>query len=246
MPRKYRKAPLQEALVEVRLEQTQPWDASLPGLFWEGVRKDLPKKRTVDVMELKFELGKEEVTRELGKKEVRLQCLTDDESRIVQIGPHLFVANFIGDYQAWDTARPWAIAKFQAFHKLAENRPIAQVALRYINKIAIPGAGFRWEDYFKIGINVPGSNPDMDHVALERSQPISKPEGRFRTMFRSDTSTDKAAQFILDLECTSLPGRRLASDQIADWLDRAHDTIESVFDACFTQKAHDEIFEEVH
>lgn len=244
MPRIYQKPPLQEALVEIRLEKSRAWDVSLPGLFWERVRADFPKKRSVDVMELKFNLGKDKVNQELGKKETRFQCLTEDENIILQIGPHLFVTNFVGSYPTWPRARDRALEKFSVFHDLADNQAIAQVALRYINRITIPQSKFSWGDYFKINLDMPAPEGSVSHLALERDQSVEDADARFRTVFRSDVSNEEGSDFILDLECTTLPGIRLAAASLAEWLDKAHGIIKAVFEDSFTEKAHHDLFQE--
>src|SRR5258705_1897664 len=101
MPRTYKKPPLIEALCELRFEGSQPWDWTIPGLVYERIRDQFPKKRQENALEVSVQPGENQILQQMKAGVAKMQFLRDDESALIQIGPDLLAVNQLRPYQSW-------------------------------------------------------------------------------------------------------------------------------------------------
>jgi uncharacterized protein (TIGR04255 family) len=149
MGRKYRKSPIIEAVCEFRFDPSSQWDITVPGLVYEAVRNDFPKKRAVGV----------DITQQQGTNSERVQFLQNDEKVLIQVWPHGLSVNHLRPYPSWTDFQPLIKRGFDAYCKAANPKGIHRIGLRYINRIEIPEEKVKMENYFEFypftGSNVP-------------------------------------------------------------------------------------------
>lgn len=65
MARTYNKPPLIEAVCDFRFSSTQPWDWTIPGLFYEQIRLDFPNKNQLSTIETTVDVSEGKVVQYL-------------------------------------------------------------------------------------------------------------------------------------------------------------------------------------
>ena len=90
--RRYRKPPVVEALCEIHFAEST-WDETVPGAFYERVKKDFPGKRQQEIREAQITLGPAEATAGMRRLPPRMQFVSDERHRMIQIAKDLLVVN---------------------------------------------------------------------------------------------------------------------------------------------------------
>jgi len=104
--------PIIEALCEFQFIPSQPWDLTVPGIFYEKIKEEFPLKKQqigIDIRPQKetFE-SKLEMTQ-------RVQFLRPDESMLVQVGPDLLSINHLTPYSNWDIFNQVILSNFEKY-----------------------------------------------------------------------------------------------------------------------------------
>lgn len=152
MGRRYRNPPVIEALCEFRFEPGQPWDLAVPGLVYEKIRDDFPKRRQARVLEARITARPSEVGQEILTTD-RMQFLRKDEKALIQVGRDLLAVNHLRPYPSWQAFLPLIRQGLSAYREAAHPSGLSRVGLRYINRIEIPGPSIKLEDYFDFGLS---------------------------------------------------------------------------------------------
>jgi len=228
-------APVLEALCEIRYEASADWDWTLPGQFYDQIKGDFPKRQTVTGVEFRANLPAGEAS--LHSPPDKVQMRREDGTAVIQVGPGLFAVNHLAPYPSWPVFRSLFLDNWSRFGGLAgEIRPI-RIGLRYINRIDPDDPeNIRLEDYFTV-------TPQLDE-AVDR--PIRNFHQRYEFEFggrelvgvliqqcglkRTGPPDHKVAGLMLDLDFFSDESvMELSSVEISDWMDFAHENIETVF-----------------
>ncbi len=153
--RRYRDPPVVEALSEIYFAGSV-WDMTVPGQFYERVRKGFPKKEQVDAMGLELQLGPQQAEARMTPGQPRVRFSREDGSRMVQLARDLLVVNQLRPYSHFEQWRPLVLEMLSLYRELARPSGIERLGLRYINNVVIPHERFRMEKYFRIYPEVPG------------------------------------------------------------------------------------------
>jgi uncharacterized protein (TIGR04255 family) len=140
--------PIIEALCEIQFFPDQPWDITIPGIFYEKVRKGFPLKEQKTDVGIAFAPQKATIEHKVEMSH-RIQFWKDDKSAVVQIGPNLLAINQLKPYISWDAFKPLILSNLNIYIDIAKPRAYKRIGLRYINNIVIEGEKIKLKDYFK-------------------------------------------------------------------------------------------------
>ena len=245
MGRKYKNAPIIEAVCELRFEPDSPWDLVMPGLVYEQVKDAFPKRRQVKTVGLSILAGPDSIEQRVQPVD-RMQFLSEDESVLVQVGPNLLSVNHLKPYPSWQEFLPSIRKAVGAYCDVVNPTTIHRIGLRYINRIEIPSPRIELKDYFEFYPFV-GSNLAQEHgpfrvgiqTPYEDSRDILKIE-----LMSANTKTPDTSAFILDLDYFLVQPEGITLDGVLKWVGVAHGRVEDAFEACITERLR-QIFEEV-
>jgi uncharacterized protein (TIGR04255 family) len=113
MGRLYENPPLVEALCEFQFEPNQPWDWTIPGLVYDKIKIDFPKKKQQNMVEMAARIEQDELRPTIKGGVARMQFLRDDETALIQVGPNLLVVNQLKPYPTRDKFRELVKALWQ-------------------------------------------------------------------------------------------------------------------------------------
>ncbi|MBI3245436.1 MAG: TIGR04255 family protein [Deltaproteobacteria bacterium] len=247
MPRIYNTPPVIEALCEFRFKSSQPWDWTIPGLVYEKVRGQFPKKRQQNVLEVAMQPDENKVLPQMKTGVERMQFLNEEENALVQVGPDLLAVNHLPPYPKWDAFKTLILEQLTVYRNIANPEALTRIGLRYINRIEIPAKSIELEAYFHAFPRIPEPIPQaFPSFVLHVDVAYEKPSSVLRFILGSAPSeTPEKLTFILDLDMVGSGENVPSMEQLGNWIEVAHEHVEAAFDASFTEKTHKEIFAEV-
>jgi len=246
MGRLYENPPVIEALCEFQFEPSQPWDWTIPGLLYDKIKAEFPKKRQQNVVQVELRAEPEEVARSIKGRVARMQFLRDDERALIQVGPDLLVVNHLKPYPRWAVFKRMIADALEVYRSIADPKAIRRAGLRYINRIEIPELLVKIEDYLLAQPSVPDGVSQTFAAWVQRVDiPLRDANGLL--VLQSGTLYEEGQQgtiFMLDLDFITLLVEAVTLDSVMEWVERAHDEVENTFEACITDKTR-QLFKEV-
>lgn len=231
MTSQYRNAPLSEAVCEFRFEPGEPWDMAVPGLLYERLRDQFPKRRQVKGLDITISQEEASIRQQVTPME-RLQFMRDDETALVQVAPHLLAVNQLRPYPGWESYQPMVLQALQEYRAVAQPQGFERIGLRYINRIELKATHVQIEDYLDF----------YPYVSERFPQPFSnfivgvhleyEERNMLRLRMRDVPAEDGNVTLVLDLDYFLNQPRTVTMEEVSEWLGSAHARIEEAFEAC--------------
>lgn len=247
MSRKYNNPPIVEALCEFQFVPSQPSDMTIPGLLYEKIKEEFPERR----QQMGFGVGIQ--PKEGGMTEQRfelapprMQFLRPDKSALVQVGPDLLTINYLKPYPTWELFKPLILKNLEIYQAITKPKGFKRVGLRYINKIEFDEHPIELTEYFNYYPFIPTTLPQM-HETFQVRVEIPYEEGHDRlllTLASAIPEKPDVLSLLLDLDYIMAIPERIALNQVYDWIEKAHTTVENAFEACITDKCRSRFGEE--
>lgn len=244
MARTYNKPPLIEAVCDFRFSSSEPWDWTIPGLFYEQIRDSFPNKHQVNVIETRVDQSESKIVQQ---SQTKMQFISQDGTAVIHVGPDNLSIHQLPPYSGWEHFKARVLKYLSVYCETANLESLANVILRYVNRVDIPYTEFELEDYFRILPQVPTPIPQMfPRFLLNVDVPYHLLRSNLRITFGTAIPEGEAKiAYLLDLSMFSLTSAAPSKDEVSDWLEVAHKHLEDAFDTAFTERTHCEIFEEV-
>ncbi|MCH8295382.1 TIGR04255 family protein [Candidatus Poribacteria bacterium] len=245
MSRKYKSPPIIEAFCEFVFSSDSPWDLTIPGLIYEKIRKNFPKRQQIRLPIIDI-VGNASGINRLGvSTPERIRFLREDETAIIQVAQHLLVINHLTPYSSWKAFLPLIQKGFDTYWEVVEPKGIDKIRLSYINQIEFQPP-VELEDYFYfypfVGQSLPQDfNSFITGIENEYETDFSSLSVRLGSTI--SRIPDKVSM-TLNLEYTLRKPGAVERDGVFEWLQVAHDRIEKTFEGCITDKLRKK-FEEV-
>lgn len=244
MGRIYENPPLIEALCEFQFESNQPWDWTIPGLVYDKIKSDFPKKRQQNMLEVEMTAEEKTIAQRVKGGVARMQFLREDENVLVQVGPDLLVVNHLKPYYNWINFKRYTFDVLEIYQKIVNPKGIRRVVLRYINRVEIPERHFEIEDYILAVPSIPHSIPQIFRSFITRVEIPFQSDSGILVLQTGMIPLENMAAFQMDLSFISIKLELIVIDSAPAWIENAHDIIEQTFETCITDKSR-AIFKEV-
>src|SRR5712691_5300171 len=98
MARIYNKPPLIEAICDFRFSSSQPWDWTIPGLFYEQIRDNFPIKEQITTVETIIDANEGKFVQQAQPK---LQFASKKRDAVIRIGPDNLSIHQLPPYDYW-------------------------------------------------------------------------------------------------------------------------------------------------
>jgi len=232
---KYGNPPIVEVVTEFRFVPAEPWDLTVPGLVYDRLREQFPRKRLLKVLEGEAAAEASGIRQEFRLVD-RMQFLREDEKAFVQVGPDLLAVNHLAPYPTWEGFVPLVHNALNAYVAVAHPRGLHRIGLRYINQFVIPGDTVDLDQYLNFRPFVGPGLPQLFHGLILG---IQTPYDEEKDMLRLQLTTIEAkaadtSTLLLDMDYYLARPEGVALDAAFDWLERAHTRVQSVFESCLT------------
>ncbi len=243
--RRYRKAPVIEALCEIYFVGSS-WDETVPGVFFERVKGDFSQKRQRTIQEAQISLGPEQAVAGIRQLPPWMQFVSDEKHRMIQLAQDLLVVNQLAPYPHFEQWEADIYRALSVYKELARPKSVSRLGLRYINRVVIPGKKIRMDEYFTIYPNLPQKLGDTHGAFLIRVEvPMSEQGHVVIITFGSALSPDSSEtqqEFVLDLYDLFERDQDVDEEIIRREVRRAHENIVIAFEDSITDKLR-ELFE---
>lgn len=240
MGRKYNSPPIVEALCEFQFVPSQPWDMTIPGLFYEKINNEFPVKREKMALGIGFH-PKEGGIEQRVETSQRMQYLRSDKTALVQIGRDLLTVNHLEPYPTWQTFKPLIINNFKLYKEVANPKGFKLIGLRYINRIVFDEDRVELTEYINYYPFIPANLPQT-HEKFQTKVDIPYEKGRDHLLLTLSSTTSKKAEgsaVILDIGYVMSRPEKISFQEVPKWIEKAHTLVENAFEACITDKSRD-------
>lgn len=244
MARTYNKPPLIEALCDFRFSSSQPWDWTIPGLYFEQIRDKFPYREQMNVVETLVDTAQGKLVQQTQPK---IQFVNEDRTIVIQVAPNNLSIHQLHPYDGWYNFKERILEYLSIYEKAAHPTSLTRIGLRYVNHIELSPLELELEDYFRVLPQVPKPIPQIfPSFLLNVEVPYDSPRSNLRITFGTIVPrTPNNYAYLLDIDLSSINDTIPSSSEVSYWLEVAHGRIEDAFNAAFTDKTHFEIFEEV-
>lgn len=234
---KYGNPPLVEVVAEFRFVPSEPWDLTVPGLVYDHLRAQFPRKRLLKVLDGEVAAETAGIRQEFRLSD-RMQFLREDEKAFVQVGPDLLAVNHLAPYPTWEGFVPLVQNALGAYVAVAQPKGLRRIGLRYVNRITIPMNPVELADYLNlrpfVGVGLPQR---MSGFILGVQSPYDDGRDILRLQLATDEpgASDSVAM-LLDMDYFMAQPEAVSLRGALDWIETAHLRVQEAFEACITDR----------
>lgn len=243
MPYGFKRSPFLEAAIEFVFTETRTWDWTIPGIFYEEVKTDFPKKGQLNLLELELQPAQGIVQQKMKGGIARMQFSRNDESAMIQVGQNVISVNQKSPYPNWRNFKSTSLETLRKYRDVAGANAFKRVGLRYVSRILIPAKSFDLDEYFvnPPQIPVPEGTP-LTSILQQVVVGFTEPRMGLRHVLATTESPDPGqSAFMLDLDIFAPENAVPTFDATPDWLEVAHDRLEASFLGSLTKKTREEV-----
>lgn len=242
----YSKPPVSEALIDIRVDPLPAAQLSIIKRLHEQVLEDYPTQKPQQRWEGSWKVGEDTITTAQKACGVTGYFLeSQDKKRIVQYRLDGFTCNFLKPdpteaWVGWEHLRDESKRTWNLYAKTLGVQEVIRIAVRYINKIVIPGPIIELTDYFTTPPDIP-KNLEYQNLSsfLSRVTVIIPELHASATITQAPAQERSQAGLMVLLDIDIVRSRQLPSSSEALWetLDRFREIKNSIFDKSLTPRA---------
>lgn len=235
MVQPYKRAPITEAVIEIRLEA--PIEPDLLERIKDRLLDEYPAP-PLKTMAVDVELSDEP---KLSQQAQGYRLGSGDGASLVTIGRNLLTTSRLAPYEGWEPFIASARRNWLTWRKLTGWRKIARLGVRYVNRIDVPGDHVLISDYMTFGLVLPPLGlPPLASFAINAAMPLGKDDCRLILNGGSTASPlVNVTSFILDLDVSRESDLPQNEDGLWELADRIRGHKNTVFEACITDRARE-------
>lgn len=235
-PRHLEKAPITEALVDVRVKLHPDIDLSILRQVADLVSREYPERQERIRIESKFD-SKTKQSETTYVVDGYL-CTSSDKKQVLQVRLDGFTFSRLRPYQTWEDLRQEAHRLWQLYVQAASPELVTRVALRYINRLDIPLPLRDFGDYLTAPPIVPQDLPRGLISFLTRNV-IREPSLNFMAIISQSlepVGVPDVAPVILDIDVFKEVQYNVGEEAIWETLDQLREFKNNIFFKSITEK----------
>lgn len=240
---KYANPPLVEAICNFQFRSSLPWDATVLGLVYDRIKDDFSEKHSLPGPMLSWTISTTPISPPIMEQ---MQFRRPDNSALVHVGPNNLTVNHLTPYGGWLQFREIIARILAVYREVAGPEELSQIALRYINRINIPmdhlgPTGVEIGEYLLAQPGTPAAVPQEFTSWAQRVETFWKPAQGVLVLQSGNIQGDPThpIAFLLDLTLSAANASQIKLEEALEWLERAHEGIEIVFEECLGPKARE-------
>ncbi len=234
----YKRAPLQEAIFEARFSVESP-DVTLPGQFFEKIRKKFPKKNDLNILTFTFGTTPSNIKDAPQIQVPVMQAWNEERTNCLQMGPGIVTANN-KNYIHWEDFTQSVQLLLNSYFECTVPLETKKVGFRCINRFLIPEDNVVLTDYFRIGLTLPDTllSSRAFEITLVKEVSHDGSDITTRIKFISDTlkPSETGIAFILDIESFVTQNINTNPKDILKTASSCHEYLKEVFESTLQSK----------
>lgn len=238
--RHYSKAPITEAVIDIRVRLPETARLSDLEAVQEPHRSDYPGKESRSLARGRFEVGRQ-VSASASSEPIGFLFKSEDEKRIFQAQRDGFTMSRLAPYETWEPFREEARRLWTTYRVRLQPEAIVRLAVRYINRLDLPMPVGELKDYLR---TVPEVSPELPQLLSGLFMQLTVPQDDLRgtlllTEALIEPSRPDVVSVVLDIDLFRT--EELPSDDGGIWelFELLHDRKNDVFEACITERTRE-------
>ena len=239
MNHQYPNAPLTEVVCEFRFVPNDTWGRSVADDIYEVLRAKFPRRIE----------GDDRYSSEGYDVDATLQFWRHDHDGIVILSPDVLSVSHFRPYPGWERFREDVMAVVNAYVAVNNPQSFRRIGLRYINDIRLPATteAINIYDYFRFGViaTIEGLPDEFTALSVKMDMRFHGTRDNLSISIICPTNEEMQHQHIeLDLDYQLRQPRNVPIEEAEDWLNQAHNTINTVFEGVIRDKLRQQFNEE--
>ncbi len=235
--RHYPKAPITEAIIDLRVEFAEDIDAATLKRVGDSVLADYPQQE-----ELFEATGQFDVRPGIGtstsvhQHSAGYKASSADKKQILQSRRNGFTFSRLAPYDRWETFRNEARRLWKVYRETTAPSLISRLALRYVNRIDIPYQNVDLKDYFRTSPEIAPELPqELAGFFMQLQLPC--PELNAYALLNQTTvppAREGVVSVVLDVDLFRTQEPPQDEQAVWDYFETLHRGKNEVFEACIT------------
>lgn len=238
--RKYARAPITEAIIEIRVDPTSGVNPASCKSVFNGVRDEFPEMAELMLMRAQI-LGGPQVGASATQTVAGYTFVSKERGQIVTACPDRFAFSQLPPYDRWETFCPLARRLWEIYRMETKPDKITRIATRFVNRIEIPMPIKDIADYFRtLPVISPGMFQDLSGYFMQ----IQLPQNDLvcmATLNQALLASDdhSVAPFILDIDISDEQAKLQSDEVIWNRLQEFRWRKNDIFEACITDQVRE-------
>jgi uncharacterized protein (TIGR04255 family) len=229
MRRRYSKPPLVEAVCEFQFK-AESWDWTIPGLLYQQMSAEFPKKRENLTVHMQ-QSDKGELKPSAAR---RLHFMRSDERAFVEVGENLLALHQLEPYPGWQVFKPLIDSTFGRYLAVAHPAGLTRIGLRYVNRLRSFEDLADVVDRVNFWPNIPPGLPQKMNAMFARVELFYENDNGLLLLTMGSAAEGGV---VLDLDFVTRAPEKLGLDEAIRWVETAHTRIEEAFEASLRDSA---------
>lgn len=241
--KKYKSAPITEAVVEIRVQPPATVDQTALQELAESLKADFPKQAPMQFLEMGIaQQPGPAFQQKFSQSIIGARLSRTDDLRVLQIRHDGFAYSHMAPYTDWATFRAEAQPLWKRYRKVCPEAKLTRCALRYINRIDIPETKIEPYDYFSLYVKVPEALPQQDVIGLTMN--LQMPQQDLQCVANIGQALGEPVKpghlsVILDIDIFRLKIEEWDDEKAWEFLDKLRDRKNEIFEACITDRTRE-------
>jgi uncharacterized protein (TIGR04255 family) len=239
---RYRNAPITEAILDIQVKPSAPPPTQAVFTRLSGaLGGEYP--RVADINQLRVNVHAASTTSSVAHTRQTAGSRLEKPGRVFQIQPRGMTFSHLTPYTSWSVFSPEGRRLWELYVQYVKPEAVTRVALRYINRIEIPGQRFELSDYFKLYPEIPKTIPqDINSTFIQLQMPQIDLAPDIVAVFNFGSAvpfSDKSVAMMLDIDVYATRALSLATKDVFDVLEILRTRKNELFEACITDRTRD-------
>jgi uncharacterized protein (TIGR04255 family) len=235
--RHYEKAPITEAIIDLRVKLPEGVSLSDLERVHEMVVEEYPERKNRNLLETRMEVGKSVATSSRSTH-IGFLCSSSDSRQVFQARRDGFTMSRLAPYQTWAHLRDEARRLWDVYREITSPAAIERVAVRYINRLDLPLPLADFRDYVR---TAPEVSPDLPQGLAGFFFQVTIPQEDIgSTLLLNEAMVEPASpnvvSVVLDIDLFRTNGLSSKEEDLWNLLEKLRERKNEVFEACITDK----------
>jgi uncharacterized protein (TIGR04255 family) len=245
MTRHYDRAPIVEAIIDLRVALPVDSTVEIFDTLAIGLNDSFPTRKVIQALSMGFHQsadGKGDGTFESSSTKAGLRLETADGKRVLQLQLGGFTYSHLPPYSDWSTFRGEARPLWFKYLAATKASQVIRAAVRVINKIPISGVLADLPRYSNLCLKLPedlNARPDAFFTQFQMDGARWAEGCRVLVNSGAAPRPDGKLEFLLDFDIFVDDPRDAASEETWALLDKLSEAKDALFEACITDSVRE-------
>lgn len=231
---RYQKAPVVEAVIEVRyVSQLSKADLDRMSRRLEGRFPRREEELSIEVQISPYSVNAE-------RTPTGYKLTSPDNLSVVLLRPTGITSTKLAPYVGWDALKDQTASILVDAYNVIDRRRLGRIGVRYVNRLDIPGANINLRDWLNVGLGIPSELGGVLNEFGARVVVSMDDKLTVALAFQSVPSPlmDHSSVF-LDIDVSIDQGIPLSDEEVWTLISKMRDAKNFVFEGCITQRMRD-------